>query len=170
MRIGKSRPLMFCLMVGLATAVTPARADNEPVIVIPGRPGVPVYLYGRDISGAVLEGEWGLNRPGVVTPTVIGGGWPHVVYGPAGPFFPSTGRRPRSGRLEVIPPPNRRLPRPAQPYSRSWTSESAPLPATSPSDDDMPIFVSPQIGSYPGGWPRPHPGPHHRPRPRASAP
>ena len=67
------RNLTFVLLAGgLALAAlaapAPALADNEPVIVIPGRAGVPVMMYGVDVSGAVIEGEWGLNRPGVVAP------------------------------------------------------------------------------------------------------
>jgi len=49
------------LAAGLALAALagagPAAADNEPVLVIPGRPGVPVMMYGVDVSGAVIEGE-----------------------------------------------------------------------------------------------------------------
>jgi hypothetical protein len=33
---------------------------------------------------------------------------------------------PGYGRLEIVPPPNRPLPRPAQSYSRSWRMESPP--------------------------------------------
>ena len=46
-------------------ASAPARAEGEgPVIVIPSRPGVPVVINGRDASYAVVEGDWGLSRPG----------------------------------------------------------------------------------------------------------
>src|SRR5215471_2406285 len=39
-----------------------AGADMGPVIVVPGRPGVPVMVNGRDVSGAVIEGDWGLGH------------------------------------------------------------------------------------------------------------
>ena len=70
-------------MVGLAAfAAAPARADNGPVIVIPSRPGVPVVINGRDASYAVVEGDWGLSRPGHGTVRVIGGSplYPNRVY------------------------------------------------------------------------------------------
>src|SRR5690348_15958141 len=86
------RTVMLALMAGslLAGLAAPVRADGtEPVIVIPCRPGVPVMLYGRDVSGAVLEGDWGLARPGVVTPTIVQEGWAaYPVFGPAPPYYP----------------------------------------------------------------------------------
>ena len=54
----------------LAVSACPALAQRAPVIVIPGKPGVPVYINGIDASWAVVEGEFGLDRPGEVTPTV----------------------------------------------------------------------------------------------------
>jgi hypothetical protein len=137
------------LLAGAVVAVSassPAAADNEPVIVVPGRPGVPVMMYGVDVSGAVIEGEWGLNRPGVVAPTVIMRYWPHGLYGSPGAYFPATGHRPRYGRLEVIPPPNRRLPTPAEPFHRDWSIQSAPGPATQPVPyDSPPVIIAPRM-------------------------
>jgi hypothetical protein len=158
------RNLKFVLLaggLGLAALAAPALADNEPVIVIPGRVGVPVLMYGVDVSGAVIEGEWGLNRPGVVAPTVIMRYWGHDVYETPSAYFPTTGQQPRVGRLEVIPPPNRRLPKTAQPYSRSWETHSDPYPATIPAPyDSPPIFVTPQISQRrPAHPPVPHPLP-----------
>jgi hypothetical protein len=156
------RKIQFALLVGLmATAPQGARADNEPVIVVPGRPGVPVMMYGVDVSGAVIEGEWGLNRPGVVAPTVIMPYWrpPYEsIYGPALPYFPRTGHKPPVGRLEIKPPPNRRLPRPAQRSYREWHSESEPAPATLPMPLTPPIIVSPRVTP-----PLPPPAPRHMP-------
>src|SRR5258708_33743089 len=110
------------VMAGLgggAAAVAPGRGDGrEPVIVIPGRPGVPVMMYGRDISWAVVEGDWGLARPGIVAPVVVEEGWPQPLYGPPGPYYPRTGPPPPSRRLEGTPPPTRRLPPPAAPQYR----------------------------------------------------
>ncbi len=55
----------------LAVMASPAFAQREPQIVIPGKPGVPVYIDGVDASWGVVEGEFGLDRPGLVAPTVI---------------------------------------------------------------------------------------------------
>src|SRR6202023_3396593 len=55
----------------LAVSASPALAQRGPVIVIPGRPDVPILENGVDISWSVVEGEFGLDRPGQVTPTVI---------------------------------------------------------------------------------------------------
>jgi hypothetical protein len=138
------------LALGAAAAVQPAAADNEPVLVIPGRPGVPVMMYGRDVSGAVIEGEWGLNRPGVVAPTVFMPYqmlyWAPNVDIDAAPYFPRTGHRPRVGRHEVVlPAQHRRQPRPAEPYYREWHSESDPSPATSPTPlVTPPVIVAPR--------------------------
>ena len=49
---------------------SPAFAQRGPEIVIPGKPGVPVYINGVDASWSVVEGEFGLDRPGQVTPTI----------------------------------------------------------------------------------------------------
>jgi hypothetical protein len=166
------RNMQFALIVGagvIAAAVVaprPVFADNEPVIVVPGRPGVPVMMYGVDVSGAVIEGEWGLNRPGVVVPTVIMPYRPPIYYyGPAGAYFPSTGHKPPYGRLEIIPPPNRRLPRPAQPYFREWNSQSEPGPVTLPVPFDPPtVLVAPRMVHTRPAAPRPAP-PLPPPRP-----
>ena len=115
----------------LLVAVTPsaALAQQGPVIVVPGRPDVPIFENGVNVTWSVVEGEFGLDRPGQVTPTVIYRLPPPVIstylgaaaYEPG--YFPRDGRTPGYGRLEINPPPNRRLPPPAQPYRRSWSSE-----------------------------------------------
>jgi hypothetical protein len=116
------------LLLGVCTS--PAFAQREPVIVIPGKPGVPVYINGVDASWAVVEGEFGLDRPGVMTPTVIYRpltvAVPYAVPG----YFPSDDKHPGYGRLEIVPPPNRPLPPRAPSFSRGWSSQSAPGPAT----------------------------------------
>jgi hypothetical protein len=133
--------IMALSFVLLGGACARAGADSVPVIVVPGRPGVPIMINGRDVSGAVIEGDWGLAREQVgitiIRPPPIGS-WRN--WGPAcrqascGPpgarYFPGTGRPPPVGRLEVLPPANRALPRPAESYQRSWAIESAPLPPT----------------------------------------
>lgn len=119
-----------CVTLLLAVSASPAFAQREPEIVIPGKPGVPVYINGIDASWSVVEGEFGLDRPGAAVPTVIYR--PLVVtipYAVPG-YFPSDNRRPGYGRLEVVPPPNPPLPPPAPGFSQSWSSQSAPSPVT----------------------------------------
>ena len=55
----------------LAGTVGGAASETGPVIVIPGHPGVPVIVNGRDVSYAVIEGDWGLDRPSQTNPQVI---------------------------------------------------------------------------------------------------
>ena len=56
--------VMLVVAAAVLGAAAPARADSGPVIVIPSRPGVPVVINGLDASYAVVEGDWGLSRPG----------------------------------------------------------------------------------------------------------
>lgn len=143
-----------------------ALAQREPVIVVPGRAGVPVMMYGRDVSGAVIEGEFGLDRPGHVGLTIIPYG-PVVIWGPPpGGYFPATGRTPRYGRYEVEPPRNRPMPPPAEDYFRSWSSQSDPTPATMPSPyDSLPIIIGPPINYGRKHRPAPPPAPGPAPVP-----
>lgn len=99
-------------------------------IVIPGRPGVPVIINGVDASYAVVEGDWGLGKGTHVQPTVYGGRYVDPVPR-VGHYYPSAGRMPGYGRLEIEPPSNRKLPQPAESYHQSWSAQSAPLPAQS---------------------------------------
>ena len=131
-----------------------AGADTQPVIVVPGRSGVPVMMDGQDVSGAVLEGEWGLAR-GHTGITVIP---PRPLADPrypgrnppppalrgqlSGGFFPGTGRKPRLGRDEVIPPANRPMPPKAESFRRGWWSESPGFPATM----EQPRYPIPPVG------------------------
>src|SRR3978361_229255 len=101
------------LALPIITAMTSgALADSGPVIVIPGRPGVPIIINGVDASYAVVEGDWGLGKGVHVQPTVYGG---RYIDGPpnVGHYYPSAGQAPGYGRLEIEPPSNRRLPPPA---------------------------------------------------------
>ncbi len=138
-----------------ALATAPARAEGEgPVIVIPSRPGVPVVINGRDASYAVVEGDWGLSRPGAVPVTVIGGSpiLPNPVYTRRNSYHPKYGRAPERGRNEVEPPADRALPDPAESFSRSWSTSSdadtVPAtitdPATFPQNFNPPIIVDPR--------------------------
>ena len=147
------RRYLFALCtVGLA-GIVPARGDHLPVLVVPGRADVPVIIDGIDASWGVVEGEWGLYRPGAVPPTVIPA--PSALQAPrGGGYFPSAGHAPRAGRLEIQPPANRILPPPAESFHRSWGAASDPLPATIP-PDPPPIIMAPPI-VYDGGRRRHH--------------
>jgi len=144
----------------LTVTASPAFAQREPEIVIPGRPDVPVIINGVDASWGIVEGEFGLDRPGLVAPTVIYRplqvSVPYSVPG----YFPRDNRKPGYGRLEVIPPPGAPKPPPAPSYFRSWSSQSAPGPVT-----DYPPYPAPPIVYAPTIEPnqdqkRPH---HHHP-------
>ena len=114
-------------------------------IVIPGRPGVPVIISGVDASYAVVEGDWGLGKGTHVVPTVYGGRYIDPVLN-VGHYYPSAGRMPGYGRLEIEPPANRKLPQPAESYHQSWSAQSAPLPAQSNVPVNPPeIIYAPQV-------------------------
>ena len=100
------------------------------MIVIPSRPGVPVIINGRDASYAVVEGDWGLSRPGAGVVTVIGGSpvLPNPVYTRRNSYHPKYGRAPERGRNEIEPPADRALPDPAESFSRSWSTSSDVTP------------------------------------------
>ena len=114
-------------------------------IVIPGRPGVPVIINGVDASYAVVEGDWGLGKGTHVEPTVHGGRYFDPVPR-VGHYYPSAGRMPGYGRLEIEPLANRKLPQPAESYYQSWSAQSAPLPAQSNVPVNPPeIIYAPQV-------------------------
>jgi hypothetical protein len=145
------------LLLLLSTCPVLAQAWRTPVIVIPGRPDIPIIINGVDVSWSVIDGDFGLDTPLGVTPTLIYRPFAVVApyfghsYGPHGQgpgYFPSTGEKPGYGRLEVVPPPDRPLPPPAQSYRRSWSSQSAPGVVTEyPSY--MPSYMPPS--SWQGG-------------------
>jgi hypothetical protein len=124
----------------------PVLAADAPAFVIPGKAGVPVIINGYDASYSVVEGDWGLDRPGAVPPTIISGpliGPAPAAYGRG--YYPAYGERPGYGRLEIEPPANRRLPPPAPSFHRSWSSQSDSTPATVEPDVRPPLIVAPQI-------------------------
>jgi hypothetical protein len=167
--------LVTGLMCGSLLAPAAASADNYPVIAVPGKRGVPVIINGHDASWAVVNGDWGLYRPGAVPVTVI---YPppwflaprtyvhHVrprrratvhrkaqtctcrpsvaaaAYVPPAKrhYFPGGTAKPVLGRLEIE---SKRPPMPAQSFSRSWSTESMPLPEST--DAPPPTEVSPSI-------------------------
>jgi hypothetical protein len=67
-------------------------------IVIPGRPDVPIFENGVDVSWSVVEGEYGVDRPNIVNPTIIYRMPPVVVPYPGraalGPISRGMGWRP----------------------------------------------------------------------------
>jgi hypothetical protein len=151
--------LLLCIISAPALAQT----GRTPVIVIPGRPDIPVLINGVDASWSVVEGDFGLARPGLFSPTVVYR-LPPPAVGPAYQppdyehgYFPHTGTKPGYGRLEVIPPPDRPLPPPAPSFRKSWSSSSEPTPADLPSYNPTVIspIIAPTINS---GGRR-----HHRP-------
>jgi hypothetical protein len=139
------------MRIGVALALSIAMnsaafAGGGFEIVIPGRPGVPVIINGVDASYSVVEGDWGLAKRIHVQPTVYGGRYIDPVPN-VGHYYPSAGRMPGYGRLEIEPPANRALPQPAESYHQSWSAQSAPLPAQSNVPVDPPaIIYAPQDG------------------------
>ena len=126
----------FGLAVLLATTATALASDLGPVIVIPGRPGVPIIINGVDASYSVVEGDWGLAKGIHVQPVVYGGRVidlePHV-----GHYYPSSGRLPGYGRLEIEPPgPSK----PAQSFHQSWSARSTPQ-----AEPEVPLYPPPVI-------------------------
>jgi hypothetical protein len=101
---------LFLLLLFFALAVATLRADHLPV---------------QQPDGAIVYGDWGLYRPGHVTPWVEG---PYVIdaprYGP-GYYFPTNRNDPnayRSRAREFGPS------LPAEPYFRTWGTQSEPSP------------------------------------------
>jgi hypothetical protein len=138
--------LAFALLLGMSSAAFAQGFE----IVVPGRPGVPIIINGIDASYAVLEGDFGLGKGVNNQPTIYGG---RLVSPPeVGHYYPSQGLKPAYGRLEIEPPPNRKLPKPAESYHQFWGAESAPNPPTLPNPQaEVPIYPPPVIMAPPGG-------------------
>ncbi|THD48103.1 MAG: hypothetical protein E8A46_22720 [Bradyrhizobium sp.] len=138
----------FVLAILIGTTSTAWAGSTTPVIVIPGRPGVPIIINGVDASYAVVEGDWGLGKGIHVQPTVYGGhivDWePHV-----GHYYPSAGHQPGYGRLEIEPPANRKLPKPAESYHDSVSAESMSQPQQA--QPTVPLYPPPVIAAPPYG-------------------
>jgi hypothetical protein len=141
------------LLIGTTLpALTPAFANDGFNIVIPGRAGVPIIINGVDASWAVVESDWGLAKNVHVQPTVYGGR--AVDLGPpqVGHYYPSAGHMPGYGRLEIQPPANRKLPKPAESFHQSWSVQSSSQPAQS----DVPLNPPAVIVAPEGAMDRPH--------------
>jgi hypothetical protein len=140
MRIG-SRLLLALCAASIASAM-PARAQTGPVIVIPGKAGVPVTINGVLADYAVVYGDWGLARPGhgelvIEGPVAFAAPWDERGY------YPATGRVPRLGRYEIDARKVR--PRPAS-FRRDWSAASEfRAPVTEyPPFDPPPVIVAPR--------------------------
>jgi hypothetical protein len=145
----------------LAVSASPAFAQREPQIVVPGRPDVPVIINGIDASWGIVEGEFGLDRPGAMAPVVIYRPLEVAIPYAAPGYFPRDNRKPGYGRLEIVPPPGAPKPPPAPSYFRSWSSQSAPGPVTDYAPYPAPpIVYAPNIDVDPNGK-----GPHHHHHP-----
>jgi len=125
-----------------AMLAVPARAQTGPVIVIPGKIGVPVTVNGVIVDGAVIYGDWGLARPGhgellIEGPVAFSAPWDSRGY------YPATGHRPRLGRQEIEPKGHR--PRPTS-FRRDWSIESNfNRPVTEyPPFDPPPVITAPR--------------------------
>lgn len=152
----RSLGLTFAVLAGCLLCPPWSWAADGPVRVIPGRPGVPVVINGFDASYSVVEGEWGLDRPGVVAPTIVAG--PLIVPAPLlyDRYYPALGRPPGYGRYEIEPPASRSLPPPAESFHRFWGSQSDPIPATlDPPAPPIPIVVAPEFRKFKRGIRRP---------------
>ena len=124
--------------IALGGPAAPAFADHAPAFVIPHARSLPPLIDGWDVSGAVIEGDWGLYRPGAGSVSIYPGGGLLIAIPPSAGYFPATGRRPRYGRHEIAP--RRRL-RPAESYHRSWSSHApSRVVTTSPPFDPPPVI------------------------------
>ncbi|ABE40457.1 MULTISPECIES: hypothetical protein [Rhodopseudomonas] len=129
-------------MMLLTVTAAPAFADSGGfAIVIPGRPGVPIIVNGRDISYSVVEGDWGLERGVHRQPTFYGSR--PVRLPEVGHYYPGSKQLPGYGRLEIEPPANRPLPKPAESFRQSWEVESRPPPLPPLPMSPPPVIIAP---------------------------
>jgi hypothetical protein len=121
-------------------------------IAIPPRHGVPVIINRIDASYTVVEGTFGLGKGNYLPPTIYGGR-PLAPVPRVGHFYPSLGSKPGYGRMEIEPPADRKLPKPAESYSRSWGSQSTMQPAEPEVPMDPPaVILAPRDGRSPRGY------------------
>jgi hypothetical protein len=132
---------LFAAAVCAALSAAPAHAQTGPVIVIPGKPGVPVFINGAIVDGAIVYGDWGLARPGQGELLIEG---PVAFARPfdARGYYPAAGRAPRLGRQEVEP--RHRRPSPTS-FHREWSAESnLNAPVTEyPPFEPPPVMLAP---------------------------
>ncbi|MDU6731502.1 MAG: hypothetical protein E6471_33070 [Bradyrhizobium sp.] len=142
--------MRFATAIAILIGTAPVALASEGFeIVIPQRPGVPVVINGIDASYAVVEGQYGLGRGNYMQPMIYGGRpvepEPHVRH-----YHPSLGSKPGYGRMEIEPPAERKLPKPAESYSRSWGAESMMQPA----EPQVPMYPPAVILAPERGGPR----------------
>jgi hypothetical protein len=130
------------ILIGTSSASVASEGFD---IAIPVRPGVPVIINGVDVSYAVVEGTFGLGHGYQMQPTIYGGRYaepePNV-----GHYYPSLGVKPGYGRMEIEPPADRKLPKPAESYHNSWSAKSMmqPPPPEVPMNPPEVILAPPQ--------------------------
>jgi hypothetical protein len=127
----------LAMLIGTASAAVASEGFD---IVVPVRPGVPIIINGMDVSYGVMEGTFGLGHGYHMEPTIYGGRYvspePEV-----GHYYPSLGVKPGYGRLEIEPPANRKLPKPAESYHESWSAHSMMQPPQPPVPMDPPAVI-----------------------------
>ncbi|WP_244431995.1 hypothetical protein [Rhodopseudomonas sp. B29] len=135
----------LALTLVIVTAAPALAESGGFAYVRPGRPGVPIIINGRDASYAVVEGDWGLERGTHVQPTIYGGR--PVVLPQVGHYYPMSKTIPGYGRLEIEPPANRQLPKPAESFHQSWEVQSnPPAPAAPAVPMDPPqVIIAPPL-------------------------
>ena len=140
MRVGTR--LFLALCAATMAGAMPARAQTGPVVVIPGKAGVPVIIDGVIADGAVVYGDWGLARPnnsGLVIEGLVAYAEPWDERG----YYPKTGHKPRVGRHEID---TRKIrPRPTS-FRRDWSAASEfRAPVTEyPPFDPPPVILAPR--------------------------
>ncbi len=114
--------IFFTIVIALATPESGAvRADHMPTL----RP-----------DGAIIYGDWGLHRPGAMVPFVEG---PYVIDAPrhsTGYYFPTNRHDPGAYRSPRWVPPT-----PAEPWYRSWGTQSGSAPATEYAPFEPPTVI-----------------------------
>lgn len=145
MRVGLCLAVVICAAVTVITGAPSARAQTGPVIVVPGKAGLPVTINGVIVDGAVVYGDWGLARPGHGQ-IVIEGPVAFTTNFDSRGYFPATGRRPRIGRQEIEPAaPHARA---NTNYYRDWSAGSdMSRPVTEyPPFNPPPVILAPRKG------------------------
>lgn len=137
------RRLSHAVALCAAFAGAEAYAQTGPVVVVPARAGIATMINGVDVNGAVIYGDWGLARPGHGE-LIIEGPVAAIDHDDSRGYYPKTGRRPRVGRVEVVPPPRAR---PSTDYRREWSVQSYKRvrPVTDyPPFDPPPVILAPR--------------------------
>ena len=143
MRVGY-RLSLAALGIAAMASLTPARAQTGPVVVVPGKHGVPVIINGLIADGAIVYGDWGLARPGHGELAIEGWVAPAIPLDERG-YFPGGTVAPRVGRHEAPMSRNPR-PRPTNFY-REWSAGSdmtAPVTQAPPPFDPPEVILAPR--------------------------